>query len=232
MKYQNAQTKNLASFLELFKTLGSLNTLNGEVHRIGLAHGRPGLGKTTAMIAAANGHNAIYLCANPTWTSRTLLEKLTTALGGSVTHRLSDMHDQVAGRLTFTGRSILLDEADSIFDSPKLVETFRSLHDASTHGVFVLVGMEKARAKLAKYPQLERRVQKIVEFLPLSLEDVQLVLAARCEVPIAKCLTTALHKATGGQIAGVCAMIPQIEELGAGKTEVTLEDWGRRPFTL
>lgn len=228
MKATLAPTQNMQAFLAIFEALKKRSP--GQP-RIGMAYGQTGLGKTQAMYSAVNKYNAVYLCANPTWSSRTLLEKMCEGLGGVKKHRLSEMHDQVVARLTFTGKTILLDECDSIFDDPKLIETYRSLHDASEHSTFVLVGMERVKQKIARYPQLARRISQVVEFQMLSVTDVELVVKTRSEVKMSDELILALHQRTKGHLAKVCSAIEQIEEVGKQlKRPVTLEDWGENPL--
>jgi hypothetical protein len=97
--------------------------------------------------------------------------------------------------------------------------------------------MELIRAKIARWPQLNRRITQVVEFAPLSMADARTLADTCCEVAIADDLLAELHRVAGGSAGYMTNGLARIEYYGkAGDPPMTLQDWKDRsknkPFFL
>ncbi|AFY60326.1 AAA family ATPase [Synechococcus sp. PCC 6312] len=223
-----AITKNLKRFQGAF---GDLIGRSERIPGLGLVTGPAGTGKTVAATHICHKQNAIYVLADPFWTASSML--------GAILHKLSVNPGRVSNaeafrlaveRMRDTGRSLLVDDADFLFDSSdrnRLVEGLRSLHDKSQQPV-IMIGMEKIRSKLHRYPQVLGRMSRSVDFEYLDLEDTRAVLEVICKVSIAPDLSQVIHQRTKGalRLIVVAAETIEAEATAQGWEVVTADQWG------
>lgn len=182
----------------------------------------PGLGKTTILSRWATDEKCIYLRAKVEWTPYWLLGELLKEFRIHPPHgyeRRFNAAMQALGEQAHSaevsGRqfAVVIDEADHISRSGKLVDTVRDLADLSAVS-FILVGMGRIRQNLARFPQTTSRISRYVRFEPAELDDVKLFLAEQCEVKIADDLAKFVHRATGGFNREIREAIVAIERHG------------------
>ena len=116
----------------------------------------------------------------------------------------------VLQRRTF---AVIVDEADHISRSGRIVESIRDFSDLGNI-IFVLVGMGKIRDNLTAFPQVASRIAQYVGFAPASREDVRLFVDSLCEVPVADDLVDFLHKVSSGFNREIKEGIASIERWG------------------
>lgn len=199
------------------------------VEKVGLVYGESGLGKTTATNWLALNNNGIFLRATPLWTPNVMLKRMTVEVGKEPKNRNQDMLDELQESLTLHRRPIFIDEADMLFQTNnpgRLLETLRSVYDVAQCPV-VLVGMELIKAKIARWPQLNRRITQVVEFAPLDLTDARRLAEDCCEVRVADDLLAELHRQAGGSCGYLINGLTKIEFYGRkmGDRPITLADW-------
>ncbi|MFA5161178.1 MAG: ATP-binding protein [Elusimicrobiales bacterium] len=190
MKNVYVKTANVAAFA------GAMNRLKDRasgVPGMALAYGEPGLGKSRAAVwwTAAN-EDAVYIRAKAVMTPRWLLEELAAELGEEPARRASELFRQCQANLKERPRMVLVDEVDFLVRDPRLIETLRDLHDSSGAPI-VMLGMNGAEKKLARYKHICDRFSEIVHFRELSLADVRLIAEQLCEVKLSVDAVDYLH---------------------------------------
>jgi DNA transposition AAA+ family ATPase len=184
--------------------------------------GDPGRGKTTAAEWFAAQNDLPFLRAKREWTSRWLLEDLLDCLSSEPDRTFKEMYRQIVRRLALCteaarreGRpyAVIVDEADHIVYSSKMMETIRDITD-DVEVPFILVGMGKLSKALTRYKQISSRVSAEVTFQPITLEDTRKLITARADVDVADDLVQHLHKAAAGFAREVVEGIGSIERVG------------------
>ena len=131
--------------------------LDGE---IGVAYGEAGIGKTVAAKAyAARNSDVILVEADLGYTARSLFTDLHHRVGLDGTGTVHNMFEDVVGKLSGTGRLIIVDEAEHL--PYRALELLRRIYDKAGIGI-LLVGMPRLvhnlRGKKGEYAQLYSRV--------------------------------------------------------------------------
>lgn len=225
MKRGNASVK---SWVELDAKYRSIRDLPSGSPRMLLVHGRPGLGKTTAVDWLSNKHRGVYLVASSTWSQRVLLDKLGERLGLTVrpSVRTPAVLDTILTDLEKNRRELLvIDEFDRIAHKAPVVELVREIFDISDVPV-VMVGMGAVEASLREYPQFNDRIGARVAFRTVDLEDAAKVARELCEVGLSDDLIARVHRKSGGVLRLLVTAIAEVERAAKrdGLTEVGIED--------
>jgi len=184
--------------------------------------GKPGLGKTTLVTNWVVRTESILLRAKqewrPTWFLRELLAELQQApahafeknfqLAVETLHRRAEEADRAGESF-----AIVVDEADHICGSRKIMETIRDLSDLVQVPV-VIVGMGRLRHGLTRFPQIASRVAQYVEFHPASAQDCRKLADGLCEVGVGEDLLGFLHTQSKGLIREIKEGLTAIERFG------------------
>ena len=125
MRYEVVPVKNIT---RLSKAGDALTHRAKGQPGMGIVWGQTGFGKTTAAAWFRNRVDGIYLRAMAVWTPVSMLGALMRELGESVAHQCSPMMDIAIAQLSRTPRPVMIDEADYVIASKKMVETLRDLH--------------------------------------------------------------------------------------------------------
>ena len=174
------KTRNVKNFIGL---MNNLIDKSNEVPKMGLIYGDPGLGKTQTAVWWATNNDAVYVRAQNKMTCRWLLEKIVYELGESPSRKMADLIEQCITHLRLKPQVIIIDEVDYLINRHRIVETLRDLHDLT--GVpIVLIGMQEAKTKLGKYRHLYDRISEIIEFKPLSKDDLDVIVEELSEIKI------------------------------------------------
>jgi DNA transposition AAA+ family ATPase len=173
----------------------------------------PGYGKTRAVQRFAVQHGAVYLRAMTHWTPHIALAALVRRLGAAPEFGRERLLRQAMALLSADGglKAVILDEAEHLLRDTQVLETVRDLSD-SLENVVVLVGMERLRTTLQRYPQVSSRVARAVTFQPASLEDVALLCRELAEVPIGADVVEELHRRCQGRPRVAINAIKRVEE--------------------
>lgn len=211
------------------------------VDGMGLVHGFTGAGKTTAMTWLANKYNACYVRANATWTASAMTRAIAQELGILPQHGAAKNFEAIRERLTQTGRSLVIDEADYLLKKLEMVEIVRDLHDETAVPI-LLVGMsghdaqgiERQITSRPKFKQLARRILHWVEFGVISLDDARLLAASNCEVAVEDDLLDWALRQCHGSIGLLTVGLSRIESAARamGLSRIGLEEWGDRALHL
>lgn len=171
MEHNRAMTKNFRRFLAAVR---ELQDRPAGMEGMAIVWGEPGEGKTTAVAYACNALDGVYIHVMPTWKVRKLLAGLSIELGGEEGRFIDPMVDFVIERLSERPRPIFIDEADRLFNDPKMLSTLRAIYDV-TGSPIVLIGMEKFARKVQSRAKYARRITQWVEFSGIDMDDAALV---------------------------------------------------------
>jgi len=219
MRHTFVKTSNVARFLS---ALGDVRERGAEEACLMVIDGEPGVSKTATVTWWAAQHGSVYLRAKAEWTPTWMLRELLTSLRVQPQHSFERMYRQALEVLGARARQaerddedfcVIVDEVDHIVRSGKQLETLRDLSDM-LEIPFILVGMGRVRAGLARHPQVASRVGRYVEFQRCSVEDTRKMVTELCEVPVADDLVEFLAKAGDGLAREIKEGIAAIERFG------------------
>ncbi len=88
----------------------------------------------------------------------------------------------------------------------------REIYDRSECPV-VLVGMDGLRAEVARYPQLDGRIGRFVEFLPADLDDAAMLATTLCEIGLSPEFLAKIHGLAGGEPRQIVKALQAAEEI-------------------
>lgn len=199
-----------------------LNDAQKAVERRGAAEagiviirGPYGVGKSEIVERWAVDNRAVFVRCKETWTKRALLDEVAQALGLDTRGRNSEVQSRIIGRLAVDMVPLVFDEADFLVRStPALLECIRDITDVTGVPAY-LVGMERFGDRLARYGHIASRVNRIVEFAPLSLADVNTACEKLCEVALHPDVVAQLHEQTHGRMRLVLGAISNLEQWAA-----------------
>lgn len=236
MKDVIAPVKNLLRLAELGESLKD-RTLS--TPGMGVVYGETGFGKTTGLAwYGVRQVRAVYVRALQLWSPLTMLETICGELDVQPDRSLAKTLTLIVGELVRQNRILMVDEADYIVDSKRLLNTLRDLHDLSTMPV-ILVGMadfvKKLRTRIDQR-QFSGRVAFELEFKPLDLDDTHLLAKFLLAdgLKIDDRLLQRLHEASEGSARLVRVGLARIEQFALKKNlkRVTEEDWGKQPLHM
>lgn len=233
MKNVFVETSNVKRFMG---ALSALEERGAQEACLVVVDGLPGLGKTTTLNHWVAQNGCIYLRAKkewtPSWFMSELLESLRIHPPHSFQKKYAKIIEELAvrqGAALMEGRSfgLVIDEADHVSSKSAILETIRDISDMIELPT-ILVGMGRVNDNLARFPQVTSRVSQRVRFEKATIQDVQALIKARCEVKVADDLTQFVLKVSGGFNREVLEAIANIERFGlrydAGPAGVTLAD--------
>lgn len=183
MKRVFAKTQNVERFLA---SMTRLHSRQEGIPGMALVFGEPGLGKTKTALWWVAHNDGVFIRTKKLMTGRWLLEEIVTELGEAPMRRTSDLFKQAVEQLLERPRTIFVDEADYLAHDPRVLETLRDLHDI-TGTPIVLIGMDQADKKLARYKHLFDRFSEVLKFHPLTEVDIRMIANQLCEVPLSDC---------------------------------------------
>lgn len=189
-----------------------------------------GVGKSEIVERWAVDNSAVFVRCKETWTKRALIDEVAILLGLDTRGRNSEVQARVIARLAVDMRSLVFDEADFLVrgtgskSSPQLLECIRDITDVTGVACF-LVGMEAFGDRLARHGHIASRVNRIVEFHPLSRADVKAACDKLSEVNLQAEVVDAILAQSSGRMRLVLNAISNIEQLAQanGLTDIGAE---------
>lgn len=228
MRAKISTIKNLIALSEAGETLR--NRAPG-LPRMGLVWGPTGYGKTTASAWWRNRINGVHVRARAVWTPSAMLAAIVHELGGAPSHSCARTMDDIVELLSLRPRPVLIDEADYIVRTKKMVETLRDLHDETASPV-ILIGMDGIERAIKRWRQLTGRIAAPIGFKRADFEDAQKLCTDLSEVPPEPALLEQLYEKARGSVRLIVVGLSGIEDFGRthGLAEVTAKQWNQRPF--
>lgn len=219
MKNRFAHTENVGRFLAAYDRVAARSAREKAFM---LVEGDPGRGKTCTGEWFAVQHDLPFIRAKREWTSRWMLRDLTDQLAAEPETSFEMLYRQVVKLLSVRAASaaaagqpfaVLIDEADHLVRSERMMETLRDITDPAEVPV-ILIGMGRLKKNVTRYRQISSRVSAESEFVPLVVGDTAAILAARCEVPVEDDLVSHVHGVCAGFAREVVDCIGAIEAMG------------------
>jgi DNA transposition AAA+ family ATPase len=200
-------TKNIRNMKD---ALGALQSNKKGLPGLGLICGKAGLGKTQAVKWYSTQFDCPYIRATATWTPRWMLQEICCELDQDPEGYTAKVFNQVKTELQIKPRLIFIDEADYLTSNWKLLETLRDLHDL-TGSSFVLIGMGNIKSRLAKKRQFWSRISQVIEFRPLSSDEVAFIAQELAELNLNDNVAKEIVRATAGYFRDVMVVLLHLE---------------------
>ncbi|MBE9102801.1 AAA family ATPase [Vacuolonema iberomarrocanum] len=214
----------------------ALSTLQGASEQMMLVYGPPGMGKTTTAVHSYVHHNGVLLRCITGLTQKSLLQMLLRELGQSPKATTNaEMLLQSIDLLAQNPRPLFIDEADRLFESKRLFESVRDLHDGAKVPVVMLgassaAGFVGVDQHLRRYPQMADRIAHWVQFTPATKEDfVALQNLYAPKVELSPELQARILQESGGNIRRIRVGLKNCVFLARRKkvTALTERDFGK-----
>ena len=213
MKDKVVTTGNITNFISMVQAL--MNKPE-RVDRMGLVHGKWGLGKTTAMEWFYSNNICFYSRAWAAWSQslNMMVEDLLRAYRVEARGRVKqDLRELV--RVVKKNRfPLFIDEADRIVRKSILIETIRDIHDFSRVPV-ILIGQENILNMLQRKDlgQVFSRITEIVEFKPLNAQNIQDISRELCDLKCNMKVASFIRNVTLGDFRLVNALLIKAEDI-------------------
>lgn len=216
MKNQFVKTENVN---QLLIALSKLANRGAAEACLLVLDGLPGLGKSAATSWLAGQRESLYVRMNAGCTPASVMGDMVEALGGRAHKHYKPnflfVKDKLQERSMDAGKSgeefiVFIDEADHITGSKVILETLRDLSDF-LEIPFILIGMDKLRNSLRRFPQITSRVGQMVQFKPLSHSDVEKVFKNKCECEVDAELLKQVTASSRGYMREIMDALKNIE---------------------
>ncbi len=223
-----APLRNVSAFVAM---VDRVMTRTVGLDALAVFYGPSGFGKTTAATYAANYFNAWQVQVKSCWTATKLCVAVLDEMGIQPKKRVYDMVDQIAEEMAFTGRPLIIDEADFLVKR-RMIEIIRDIHEGSGAPV-ILIGEELLPQKLQRWERVSGRVLETVAAQPACAEDVEHLARIYCpDVELDPAFREAILKAAKHSIRRVCINLDRVREFArtSGANVIDMNTWGKRAF--
>jgi len=188
-----------------------------------MAWGYAGRGKTMcAREFAVRTSEAVYVRVYEGWTPRAMLARICQEINGMNPSRVDLAKQVIIEELDSRPRVLLMDEADRL--STGNIEHLRDVHD-ETGAPIILIGEPSLYGRLKARRRVWERVTRVVEFGPVTDEDVVVFGVRACDLKIEAAAAQHLVKRCQGSFRLLYHLMIDLERLArANNTKtVTLE---------
>lgn len=209
MKKQFVKTRNYEAFQAAIRFVEARGALEASWL---LVDGSPGHGKTDIVEEWATKTGAAYIRAKEKYSPAFFLEELADKLKveGSGTRR--ERFQRITGKLLSTQTPIILDEVQHCLpNNASVLEALRDITDITETVAVLVAGEDKVQRRIARFPQLSRRIRDTVEFGPATAEDALLICRELAEVEIEAALVAEIHRQSKGQVSAIVNAIAAVE---------------------
>lgn len=219
MKDRFVRTKSVNKF---YDAIDRTTRKRRGVERMILCCGEPGLGKSEAAIRYCALNDAVLIRTLELMTGPWLLRKIISELGEEPHHRSDKNVDLICELLHEKPRTLIFDEIDRFWRTPRIVETIRDLHDLN-HSTFIFVGEEHADKKLAQNRRLFRRFVEIIKFEKLDLDGTRDFLSEISDIKYSEDAVEKILLNTNGKISNIMMAIHHAEAVARGLQIKTIQ---------
>ncbi|MDP2808674.1 MAG: AAA family ATPase [Rhodocyclaceae bacterium] len=209
MKKQFVKTSNYERFQNAIRFVEARGALEASWL---LVEGSPGHGKTDTVEEWAAKQGAVYIRAKEKYSASFFMEELADRLKveGAGTRR--ERFQRVTGKLLGTQLPIVLDEVQHCLpNNASVLEALRDITDITETIAVLVAGEDRVQRRIARFPQLSRRIRETVEFRPATPEDAALICAQLADVEIAADLVAEIHRQSKGLVSAIVNAIAAVE---------------------
>ncbi len=179
---------------------------------LGMIKGKAGRGKTEAAKNWHAEHGGIYLYVWEDWTQAAFLQSLCFEACGNRPRGANNSKIQIIDALEKEPRTIIIDEADRL--KIARIEDLRDIHEASGCPV-VLIGEMGLHTILNSRSRLQSRVTQIVEFGPVSTDDVLVFALQAAQLELTPEACSLVAKFAHGDFRTVRNVVQRLEQAAA-----------------
>jgi DNA transposition AAA+ family ATPase len=159
-----------------------------------------------------------YLEADPDWTASWLMRDVAGALGHPRGHSIEANKRQVVEGLKSGLHMLIMDEADRVIRSTRLLDTVRGLHDAGLP--LILVGESGAWGSICrKSPRFADRVGQVLTFGPVAAAEIEAAARELADLRLAPDLAAYIQQQAGGNFRRAIKILEELE--GVAKANVS-----------
>lgn len=180
-----------------------------------LVEGSPGYGKTDTVEEWATKNGAAYIRAKEKYSPSFFLDELADKLKVEGSGTRKERFQRITGKLLATQTPIVLDEVQHCLpNNASVLEALRDITDITETVAVLVAGEDKVQRRIARFPQLARRISRTAEFGPASLEDTALFCRELAEVEIEDALAAEIHRQSKGLVSAIINAISIVESQG------------------
>lgn len=215
MKDKIVLTQNMIGFANLVENLIHKPE---RMDRMGLIHGKWGLGKTTALEWYYTNNLCFYVRSMAAWgrSVNMMIEDILNCYRVKPRGRLKQDVRELVVVAKKHRAPLFIDEANRVARKSVLIETIRDVHDLARIPV-VLVGQEDIINLLKRHDLMPvfSRITEVFEFKELSIQDIQHISSELCELNCSEKVASYIRTVCLGDFRLVNAMLMKAEELCA-----------------
>jgi hypothetical protein len=204
-----------------------------------LVEGDPGYGKSNLLMRHAIRNRASRIAmvrAKADWTPKWALTDLADALQVQRARTTQALEDAIIADLmekqSNPGFCLVVDEIDHAARNVRVLETLRDLTDTS-ECILIVGGMKGISSKLKAHRQIHSRIDRIVEFLPATVEDVRLMCEGLTDVKVGPDLAEEIQRRTQGRLRLVMGAIARVEAWAKRQritSTISAAQWAGKPL--
>lgn len=215
MKDQIVLTENMVGFANLVE---NLIKKPGRMDRIGLIHGKWGLGKTTALEWYFTNNLCFYVRSMAVWSrsESMMIEDILNCYRVKPKRWLKQNIRELVRVAKKHRAPLFIDEANRVARKSVLIETIRDVHDLARIPI-VLIGQEDIVSLLKRHDLMPvfSRITEVFEFKELSVQDIQHISRELCELKCTEKVAAYIQAVCLGDFRLVNAFLIKAEELCA-----------------
>jgi DNA transposition AAA+ family ATPase len=192
--------------------------------------GKPGFGKSKALMRLSIVKGAALVRAKAAWTENWAVSDICIALGLQEASRTKTMVNAIIAELMARPRPLIVDEINHAVRRLEVIETLRDISDTAEQ-IVVMGGTEDAFHRMKPKTAVYDRIYGFAPFGPATVDDVKLMCRQLTDVDIADDLVALIRERSQGKLRLVMNAIARVEAFGKkNRGKITRDMWGDRPL--
>jgi type II secretory pathway predicted ATPase ExeA len=207
-----------------------------------LVTGEPGVGKTEAIKRLAATVDSMYIRVPSVVNKKGLMCELSRTDPVLPTKgTVLDIQNAIKQYILDHNKILILDECQHLIkDTAEMLEAIRDITDATQCMCILVAGEADVQARIARYPQFARRINRSVDFQRLSLAEIPALLKAKCEITLDDDLIEEFHRQSLGVMRMMCNGMAVLEQFAKRNrkdslslADITIEEGGvKKPLQI
>lgn len=220
MRNRFVRTSNVDLFLASMAQVEERGAPEASILLVG---GNAGFGKSRTGTWWHIQNDSVMIRMKAAYTPKWAMSDLCSGLGEpDVRGSTMKLFGTAVGSLARNPKPIVVDEVEyALQNDIKALEILRDVSD-TVDVPLILLGREFVYKHLERHRQLYTRISGYAEFLPASLDDVQLCVEELCEVPVAEEVIARIAAESEGHIREIVKAIANVERVGKRNKDKTV----------